>query len=164
MGRHALVGSQDNAAAIDNNDLRHRLPGPYGSGAGIAEIEQFAGQGQLDFVFLGHRLGIIEHGKDFGARIHAMNDLGLDWQEVPDVLANLGGFVVEHFSQHRLAAGDIGQTKMAAAGLLGRRAHSRNEQMYSQMPVVTSMSKPDFAGTSNTWPTAYCSRPMHRPA
>ncbi len=32
------------------------------------------------------------------------------------------------------------------------RAYGRNEQMYSQMPAGTSMSKPDFAGTSKVWP------------
>jgi hypothetical protein len=30
--------------------------------------------------------------------------------------------------------------------------YPKNEQMYSQMPEATSMSKPDFAGTSKAWP------------
>ena len=32
--------------------------------------------------------------------------------------------------------------------------HPRNEHTYSQMPLCTSMSKPDFAGTSNEVPAA----------
>jgi hypothetical protein len=90
------MSAEDNATAIDEHDLANRLFCADGADAWVVEIKQLTGQGQLYHVFCGDWFRPVDHGEDFEAGIHAMDDFGFDWQLAPDVIADIRRFIVQH--------------------------------------------------------------------
>ena len=121
MRGDAFVRAEDNAASIDNHEFGDGFLRADGPGAWVVEIKQFARQGELHHVFVRHGLRLVEHGKDLGAGIHAVNDFGLDGQDAPNVLANVRRLIVQHFGEHRFASGAVSQAEVAALRFHGRR-------------------------------------------
>src|SRR5439155_5546335 len=54
------------------------------------------------------------HREDLGAAIHAVDDLGFDREDAPDIFAHLRRFVVEHFRKNGFARVDVAETDLAA--------------------------------------------------
>jgi len=68
------VRPKDDASAINKHDFTDRFPGSDGSDARVIEIQQLAGQRQLNQIFCGDRFRLVYHREDLEAGIHAMDD------------------------------------------------------------------------------------------